>query len=190
MAAPNAPVSSISSAWEVFLLFCIPIGGGIPAGVVLAKKRGVGWLIMIALYFISDVVLALVFEPLMLLVTKASQHNRYLARVRDAFKKSTTKTISKYGINPGPFSLILLAFGVDPMTGRTAAFAAGHGFFTGWALAIAGDMIFFVILMASTLWLNSFLGDGTWTAIIIMVAMTAVPLLIRRARDWWRSGST
>jgi hypothetical protein len=188
MAAPISSVSSISSAWEVFMLFSIPIGGGIPAGVVLAKKRGITWLSMLVLYFISDVLLALVFEPLMLLVTLASKHNRYLARIRDAFKKSTSKTISKYGINPGPISLILLAFGVDPMTGRTAAFAAGHGFFSGWALAIAGDMIFFVILMASTLWLNSFLGDGTWTAVIIMVAMTVVPLLIRRVRGWWRSG--
>jgi hypothetical protein len=41
------------------------------------------------------------------------------------------------------------------MTGRAAAKAAGHGFLPGWAIAITGDMIYFVVLMASTLWLQA-----------------------------------
>ena len=76
--------------------------------------------------------------------------------------------------------LVMIAFGVDPMTGRAAAKAAGHGFLAGWTVAIAGDMIFFSIVAASTLCLNSVLGDGTWTAIIIMFAMMFIPPLIRR----------
>jgi hypothetical protein len=184
MATQN-PIHLISSMWEVFLLFAIPIGGGIPAGVLLAKNRGIGWALMLALYFVSDVALALVFEPLMLLIARAAKHSRFLARMVEALKKSTNKTIAKYGINHGPFSLILIAFGVDPMTGRTAALAAGHGFISGWTLAILGDMLFFLLLMVSTLWLNNILGDGTWTAVIIMVAMTVVPFLIRRLRQWW-----
>ncbi len=76
--------------------------------------------------------------------------------------------------------LIMIAFGVDPMTGRAAALAQGHGFITGWAVAIAGDMIFFSLIMASTLWLNDYLGDGTWAAVIIMMLMLVIPPLIRR----------
>jgi hypothetical protein len=68
------------------------------------------------------------------------------------------------------------------MSGRVATHAAGYKFVTGWALAICGDMIFFSVIMASTLWLNNILGDGTWAAVIIMIAMIAVPALIRRLR--------
>jgi hypothetical protein len=68
------------------------------------------------------------------------------------------------------------------MTGRAATIFAGHGFLTGWALAIAGDMLYFMVLMVSTLWLNQLLGDGTWTIVIITVAMLVVPALIRRWR--------
>jgi hypothetical protein len=165
------------------LLFTIPIGGGIPAGVILAKNRGFDWRVMTVLYFISDVALACVFEPLMLLVIRGSKKSPALAKLTAALKASTSKSVARYGINPGPFQLIMLAFGVDPMTGRSAAYAAGHGFISGWTLAILGDMIFFAILMVSTLWLNSLLGDGTWTAVIIMFAMMVIPALIRRIRD-------
>ena len=55
-------------------------------------------------------------------------------------------------------------------------------FVTGWLIAICGDMIYFLILMISTLWLNSILGDGTLTMIIILVAMIALPSIIRRVR--------
>jgi hypothetical protein len=183
MAATSGSVSTISSAWEVFVLFSIPVGGGIPAGVLLARTRGLSWAIMLALYFVSDVALACVFEPLVLLFTWAGKRYEFLARFNQTLKKSMTKTTAKYGIRPNPFSLVAIAFGVDPMTGRTAAFAAGHGFFSGWTLAILGDMLFFAVIMVSTLLLNNILGDGTWTAVIIMVAMMVVPGLIRRARE-------
>ena len=144
---------------------------------------------MTVLYFVSDVVLAFVFEPLALLVIFASKRWPFLVRLTEAFRKSTRKSIERHGLNPGPFQLVMIAFGVDPMTGRSAALAAGHGFITGWAIAILGDMIFFFILMGSTLWLNSILGDGTWTAVIIMVAMMIVPPLIRRFRGRAAGGS-
>jgi len=174
---------SISSAWEVFLLFLIPIGGGIPAGVLLASKRGIGWAAMLILYFFSDVVLALVFEPLMLLVIRAGKHSPFFARFNAMLKKSTAKTISNYGTRLRPHTLIAISFGVDPMTGRAATVAAGHGFVAGWMLAIFGDLLFFALLMASTLWLHSILGDGTMATLVILVVMMVVPYLIRRIRE-------
>ena len=154
-----------------------------PDGVVLAQKRGLTWPLMVLLYFISDVILACAFEPLLLFFVRASVRSPRLSRVRDALVKSMSKMVARYGINPGPFSLVMITFGTDPMTGRSFAFAAGHGFFSGWTLTILGDMLFFLVLMGSTLWLNSILGDGTWTAIIIMVAMMVFPPLVRRLRS-------
>ena len=182
----KAMISSVSSAMEVLTLFVIPIGGGIPAGVLLAKARGFDWRVMLLLYLVSDVILACLFEPLIHLLTYAGRRMPRFGRFLQAFKASMTKTIAKYGIRPGPFTLVMVSFGVDPMTGRTAAKAAGHGFISGWSLAICGDMIFFSVIMISTLCLNNLLGDGTWTAIIIMVAMMIVPNLIQRLRACWR----
>jgi hypothetical protein len=172
--------------WDVFLLFVIPWGGGIPAGVVLAQSKGIAWPTMMALYFLSDCFLACVFEPLMLAFIHFSKSSPFLSRFKEAMKKSTGQTIMKYGVNPGPLSLILISFGVDPMTGRVAAHAAGHRFIAGWTLAIIGDLFFFAVIMASTLWLNKLLGDGTMTAVIIMLAMIFLPGLFRKLRDSWK----
>lgn len=170
----------VSKLWDVFLLFAVPVGGGIPAGVLLAKSRGIDWVTMTGLYFISDLLLAILFEPMMLLFLWASRRYEFLARMGEAVKKSTSRTIAGFGAKPGPFLLVVIAFGVDPMTGRAAAMAAGHNFFSGWAIAILGDMFFFGVVAISTLCLNNILGDGTWTAIIIMVAMMGIPALVRR----------
>jgi hypothetical protein len=173
----------LGNAWDVLVLFLIPIGGGIPAGVVLAQKRGFAWPLMAALYFISDVILALIFEPLMLQFLKASKNSPRLAKLREAMAQSTAKSVGRMGIRPGHLTLVWITFGTDPMTGRSVAKAAGHGFLMGWTLTIIGDMMFFLVLMASTLWLNNILGDGTWTAILITVAMIGIPPLVRKIRQ-------
>ena len=180
----TAPESSahLTHLWEVFMLFTIPVGGGIPAGVILADGYGITPATMAVLYFFSDIALAIVFEPIMRGFALLSRHSQLLTRFSESLKKSTARTMSNYGTKPGPFLLIMIAFGVDPMTGRAAALAHGHGFITGWAIAITGDMIFFTLIMASTLWLNNYLGDGTWTAVIIMTLMLSVPPLIRLIR--------
>jgi hypothetical protein len=172
-----------SGAWGVLSLFLIPVGGGIPAGVLLARSRGIGWPVMEILYMISDVILACLFEPVMRFIIKASKNAPRLAHALAAVKQAMRKTTDLYGTTGGPFTLILIAFGVDPMTGRAAAHAAGHGFVSGWTLAIAGDMIYFTVIMASTLWLNSILGDGRVTTFAILVLMFVAPLLIRRWKN-------
>lgn len=182
MAIPIFTFSGFSNAWEVLTLFLIPIGGGIPAGVLLAQNRGFEWPMMMVLYFISDVILACVFEPILWLVIAVGKRSPFMVRFREAWKKTMQRTTSQYGSHLGPLALIMVAFGVDPMTGRAAAVAAGHGFVTGWMLAIAGDMIYFTLLMVSTIWLHGILGDGTWTTLIILALMMIVPWVVRRFR--------
>ena len=173
----------LSNAWHVFLLFAIPIGGGIPAGVLLAKSYGFTWLAMTTLYFLSDVALALVFEPLIELFIVAGRHYPRFGRVNAAIKQSIHKTISKYEVRPGPILLVMIAFGTDPMTGRGVTRLLGHGFIWGWTLTILGDLIFFELILVSTLMLNNILGDGTLTSVIIMALMVILPMVIRRIRN-------
>jgi hypothetical protein len=178
----NLPLNFFSNAWAVLALYLIPIGGGIPAGVLMAKSRGLSWGISAALYFVSDVILAFLFEPLMLLFIQLSQRSKTVAKISEAFKLSMQKSTAHYGHILSPLSLIAISFGVDPMTGRSAAKAAGHGFVTGWLIAITGDMFYFFLIMASTLWLNNILGNTTLTTFVILVLMMGLPPLIKKIR--------
>lgn len=156
---------------DVLLLFLIPAGGGIPAGIILAKTRGLSWLATAGIYLIGDLIVACLYEIILRLFLRASEHKPFFARLRYAFQLTTQKLAEKYGLRPGPLSLITLAFSTEPMTGRALTKAAGYGVFTGWALTLTGDLLYFFLILASTLWLNHILGNGTWAVIIVMIVM-------------------
>src|SRR5690349_7164018 len=101
----------LKSSWEVFMLFLVRVGGGIPAGVILANSRGLPWPLMIVLYFFSDVVLACVFDPLMRFFAFIGRKNQGFQRYIDAMHMTVHKTTARYGMNPGPLTLILISFG-------------------------------------------------------------------------------
>ncbi len=176
----NLTPEFLAHAWEVLVLFLVPFGGGIPVGVVVAKKYAIEWPLTSFLYFISDVMLAIAFEPLLRYFLKKSETVLAFAKMRESLSKSSGWIITQYGAHPGALALVLITFGSDPMTGRSVSKALGHGIFSGWALVILGDMIFFGVVMASTLLLNNILGDGTWAAVIITVVLLAFPAVLRR----------
>lgn len=166
---------------SVLLLFLIPIGGGIPAGVLLAQSKGIAWPVTTGLYFVSDVILALALEPVLCLLVFLGRRIPWVERFCAAFRQALLRSVPKVH-GAGPFALILIAFGVDPMTGRTAALAAGHGFVAGWAFAIAGDMLYYAVVALATLELGSAIGDPETTVVIVLTLMMLVPEVIRRAR--------
>jgi len=173
-----------ASMLAVLKLFVIPVGGGIPAGVMLAQAKGVAWPITALLYLVSDILLAVVFEPLLLLIGRVCRKVSFLARIAALLKEASARSVSHLsGTGAGPLSLIMIAFGVDPMTGRASALAAGHGFVAGWAFAIAGDMLYFAVIAITTLRLNTYIHDPNTTMLIVLAAMILVPLLIRRIRS-------
>ena len=174
---------SFKNLWDVLLIFLIPFGGGIPGGVMLAQSRGIAWPTMMFLYLLSDVILAFAFEPTMHLLIKYGKNVPILVRMGEVMKLVIAKTMEHYGNSSGIFALIMIAFGVDPMTGRAVALAAGHGIIMGWIVAITGDMIYFSLLMVSTLWLKSIIGDGTSTMIIIFIFMMIFPIALRRIQE-------
>lgn len=169
---------------SVLALFLMPIGGGIPAGVLLARSHGLPWPIAAGLYLISDVILALAFEPFLRLVIRLGHGIPWVERFVMAFKASTELLIAPYrrkGL--GPVSLVIISFGVDPMTGRAATLAAGHGFLAGWSFAIAGDMLYYAVIALATLRLNAYIKNPNLTVFIALCAMLLVPALVRRIRS-------
>ncbi|MBI5239185.1 MAG: hypothetical protein HY926_01805 [Elusimicrobia bacterium] len=166
----------------VLMLFLIPVGGGIPAGVLLARDHHIAWPVTASLYLVSDVILAFLFEPVLRLLIAVVRRIPPLARAAEAVRLAMDRTAAQYGVGAGPFALVMIAFGVDPMTGRAAAAAAGHGFVAGWAIAITGDMLYFAVIMVATLRLNSVLGDPERTMAVILAAMFLLPVLVRRVK--------
>ncbi len=177
-------VPSASDLQSVLKLFLLPVGGGIPAGVLLAQAKGLFWPVTTLLYLVSDIILAIAFEPILRLITQVCGKVSFLARLGLLMKAATARSVAQFGgTGAGPIALIMIAFGVDPMTGRASALAAGHGFVAGWAFAIAGDMIYFAVIALTTLRLNTYIRDPNITMFIVLGAMFLVPLLIRRLRS-------
>jgi hypothetical protein len=182
---PTAPIpANWPGGWQgVLLLFLVPVGGGIPGGVLMAHARGIAWPIMMALYLVSDVILAFVFEPMLRMIAHIGRRVPAIGRFVQAMRTNARATADKYGSSGGAVALVLVSFGVDPMTGRAAAAAAGHGFLPGWAIAITGDMFYFALLMVTTLWVGSTVGDDRLTIGIMLVVMFVLPSVLRRLRS-------
>jgi hypothetical protein len=181
---PTAPLPAIwpTGAWGAFLLFLIPIGGGIPLGVLMGRDAGLSPLVMAGMYFVSDIFMAVTHEPFFWLLGWLANLIPALGKVREFFRKASAASgLSDDGAQ-GPLGLILFSFTVDPISGRGAAAAAGHGFFAGWSFAIAGDMIYFGVLMAATLWLSGLFGDDRTTVGVVLLTVWGLSWWIRRKR--------
>jgi hypothetical protein len=173
-----------ANIFPVLKLFLLPVGGGIPAGVLLASSKGLAWPITTGLYLVSDVVLAIAFEPILRLLAAVVGKVPFLARLCATLRAVTAHSVSHIsGTTAGPLALVMVAFGVDPMTGRATALAAGHGFLAGWAIAIAGDMLYFVVIALTTLRLNSYFKDPNTAILVVLGAMFFMPVLARYFRS-------
>jgi hypothetical protein len=169
--------------FSVLMLFLIPVGGGIPAGVLLARTKGLAWPVTAGLYLVSDVLLALAFEPVLRLLAWLGGKVPFLARFSARMKAAMAKSAAHFsGTGASPITLVMISFGVDPMTGRASALAAGHGFLMGWAFAIAGDMLYYAVIAVTTLRLNRYFRDPDTTMWIVLGAMIVVPLIVRSFR--------
>lgn len=178
------PGQSVSIILHVLKLFLLPVGGGIPAGVLLASAKGLAWPITTGIYLVSDIILALAFEPILRFLVVLAGKVSFIARFSAALKAVTARSVANFsGTSAGPLSLVMIAFGVDPMTGRATALAAGHGFIAGWAFAIVGDMLYFAVIALTTLRLNSYFRDPNTTMLIVLGAMFIVPMLVRYFRS-------
>ena len=168
----------------VFMLFLLPLGGGIPAGVLLAQSKGLAWPVTAGRYFVSDVMLALAFEPVLRLLVLFGGKVSFLARLSATIKVTMARSMAPFSrTGAGPFTLVMISFGVDPMTGRASALAAGHGFLTGWAFAFAGDMLYYAVIALTTLRLNMYFRDPSTTMWIVLSAMIVVPMMVSYFRS-------
>jgi hypothetical protein len=183
------PTAPLPTNWPggvlgVFLLFCMPpLSGGLPMGVLMSRDMGLSPLTTAGVYLLSDLLLAITNEPILTLLRWLSKRIEVLARVGRAFGRLTGSAGLQEGGLRGPLGLILISFMISLTSGRAAAAASGHGFFSGWTLAIIGDMAYFGLLMVTTLWVSSIFGDDRLTIGAVLIATWVLPLVIRRLRQ-------
>jgi hypothetical protein len=184
MLDPTAPLPSLwpSGALGVFLVFVTQIGAGIPIGVLLGRDSGLSPFEMAGLYLASDVVLALTCEPMLLGLAWLGRRVDWLAALGSRLGRVSGATGLNDGRVKGPLGLIMFSFVFAPAPARAASEAAGHGPLSGWSLAIIGDMIYFGIIMASTLLVISLFGDNRLTIAPLMVGAWLLPMLVQRLR--------
>src|SRR6266568_557560 len=181
---PSAPLPDLwpAGVLGVFLIFVLPTVVGIPLGVIMGRDAGLSPLIMAGLYFASDLVLAVTAEPMLAVLRWVGRRVPFLNGLGSRLARLTETTGLQEGGLRGPLGLILVSFTVNPLAGRAAAAAAGHGFFSGWTLAIIGDMIYFALIMASTLWISSVFGNDRLAIGIVLIVAFLAPIVLRRLR--------
>jgi hypothetical protein len=179
---PTAPLPALwpTGAWGVLLVFATQIGAGIPLGVLLARDAGLSPLLTAGLYLVSDVFLAVVTEPVLMLLRWLSPRVPLLQSLGNRLSRVSGATGLSQGRVRGPLGLILFSFVFAPAPSRAASEAAGHGVFSGWGLAIIGDMLYFGVIMASTLLVISLFGDSRTAIAPIIVVAWLLPLVLQR----------
>jgi hypothetical protein len=181
---PSAPLPTLwpTGILGVFLVFVMPTVLGIPLGVLMARDTGLSPLETAGLYFASDLVLAVTAEPILALLRWVGTRVELVGRLGSLLARVTESAgLHKHGVR-GPLGLILVSFTVNPIAGRGAAAAAGHGFFAGWTLAIVGDMAYFGLMMASTLWISSVFGSDRVAIGVVLILAFSAPFVLRRLR--------
>ena len=156
---------------------------------LLAARQGIAWPVTAALYFVSDLVLAVVFEPALLVLAAVGRRLPVVARFGAAMGHAMERAAARH-IGAGPFALILVAFGVDPMTGRAAALASGHGFIRGWGIAITGDMLYYAVIAITTLQLGAYVHNPDAVMLTVLAAMILVPMMVRRINSFLEAHRT
>jgi hypothetical protein len=184
MLDPTAPLPTLwpGGALGVFLVFATQIGAGIPIGVIMGRDAGLTALQLVALYLASDVVLALTCEPILVALRWLGKRVDWLASLGSRMSRISGATGLSDGRVKGPLGLIMFSFVFAPAPARAASEAAGHGPLSGWTLAIIGDMIYFGIIMASTLLVISIFGDSRMSIAPLMVGAWLLPMLVQRLR--------
>ena len=169
-------------AMLVLALFFAPIGPGIPAGVLLARHVPLNPGVTFALYTVSDVVAAIVCTPVFAFLRR---HARRVRPIRWLGQRMLALAMLGVRAEREGFSATLpriatVGFGVDVYTAGLLATSLRVPHLRGWAAAIAGDLVWFALLLATSLAAASIVDDDRFVLLVMVIAMIAIPRIARR----------
>ncbi len=166
----------------VLALFFTPVGPGIPAGVLLARHVPLNPVVTFALYFVSDVMAAIVCHPLFVLLRR---HGRRVRPIRWLGRRMMS--VAMLGVprdderaSPALGRIATVGFGVDVYTAGMLATGVGVPRVAGWTAAIVGDLVWFALLLGTSMAAASIVDDDRLVLLAMVIAMLVIPRVARR----------
>jgi hypothetical protein len=174
----------------VFALFWAPVGPGIPAGVLLARHVGLNPLITIAIYALSDVLGACVCHPLFAGLRRLARHVRPLRWLGQRLMKvamfgarmptAEDLQVGVKGLAPALFRIGTVGFGLDVYHGGMLVAGLPVPRILGWGAAIAGDLVWFALLLVTSIATAAVVDDDRVQFVVMLVAMFVLPYVAKR----------
>jgi hypothetical protein len=166
----------------VFALFFAPVGPGVPAGVLLARHVPLNPGLTFGLYVVSDLIAAFVCDPLFGLLRR---HGRQVQPLRNFGRRMLA--LAMIGVPrtyerlwPALSRVAVIGFGVDVYSAGMLVTALRLPRLPGWLSAIAGDLVNFGLLLASSILAASIIDDDRVNLLVMIVAMIVVHRLTKR----------
>jgi len=136
------------------------------------------------LYTLSDVLGACVLWPL---YTVLRRHGRRLRPIRWLGRRmlafamvGTGRAQGDTRVGPALFRIATVGFGVDIYTAGVLATGLPVPRIPAWLSAIAGDLVWFAFLLASSIAAAWLIDDDRVVGVVVLVAMIAVPKIAQR----------
>jgi hypothetical protein len=172
----------------VFVLFWAPIGPGIPAGVLLARHVPLPAAATFGLYALSDVLAAAVCHPIFRLLRRHGRHirpvrwlgRRLLGLAMTGVRLPTAADTARGRLAPVLARIATVGFGVDVYTAGAVATGLPVPSLAGWASAISGDLVWFALLLGTSVAAASVADDDRFVGLVVVAAMILIPRLARR----------
>lgn len=167
----------------VLALFFAPVGPGVPAGVLLARHVPLTPVATFGLYAVSDVLAAIVCHPLFVLLRRYGRRvksMRWLGQRILSLAMIGVRAPRQAGVAPALSRIAMVGFGVDVYTAGMLATGLPVPALPGWVLAITGDLLWFALLLGTSLAAASIADDDRFIALVMIVAMIVIPWLARR----------
>ncbi len=172
----------------VFALFWAPVGPGIPAGVLLAHHLHIAPPITFGLYALSDGLAALLLNPVYGWFRRSGRRipairkfGRWVLRVAMiGVRRPTAEEVSGGRRAPMLLRVATVGFGVDIYTGGALASGLPIPRVSGWAAAMAGDLLWFLLLLGSSIAAARVFDDDRWVAVVVIAVTLLGPSLLRR----------
>lgn len=175
-------------AMLVFALFWAPFGPGIPAGVLLARHIPLNPAFTLGLYTLSDALAAIVCHPLFTVLRRHGRRvkplhwlgRRMMALAMVGIRVPAADPTPDRRLAPTLFRIATVGFGADIYTAGMLATGLRIPRIPGWASAIAGDLVWFSLLLGTSIAAASVVDDDRVVGLAVIVAMIVIPRLARR----------
>ena len=174
----------------VFALFWAPVGPGVPAGVLLARQAGINPAATFALYALSDLLGACICHPLYSALRRAAGQvpllralgRRLVGLALIGTRPPRLEELQSSNRRALPVLIRIgsVGFGADIYSAGLLIAGLPVRRVPAWAAAIVGDLVWFAILLATSI-VTAQVTDQSWVQLVVMVVvMLLAPRLARR----------